>query len=90
MDPLHPIIPVPVNIPPVMPAPSAGRISREQRERARQQPKDKEGPECSEDRLYDERSEEERSEEDLPPRSRTYDYEPEDEPDDGSHIDVTV
>lgn len=29
MDPIHPIIPQPPNIPPVTPAPTAGRIDRE-------------------------------------------------------------
>jgi len=29
MDPIHPILPQPVNIPPVMPSQGAGRISRD-------------------------------------------------------------
>jgi hypothetical protein len=29
MDPLHPIVPVPPNIPPVTPAPMAGTVNRE-------------------------------------------------------------
>jgi hypothetical protein len=29
MDPLHPIVPVPPNIPPVTPAPMAGGVSRD-------------------------------------------------------------
>jgi hypothetical protein len=34
MDPIHPIIPVPPNIPPVTPAPLIGRIDREDRRRS--------------------------------------------------------
>jgi hypothetical protein len=34
MDPIHPIIPLPPNIPPVTPAPLIGRIDREDRRRA--------------------------------------------------------
>jgi hypothetical protein len=29
MDPLHPIVPVPPNIPPVTPAPTAGAVNRD-------------------------------------------------------------
>jgi hypothetical protein len=31
MDPLHPILPQPLNIPPVMPSTKAGRIDRDSR-----------------------------------------------------------
>ena len=31
MDPIHPILPVPLNIPPVMPSTGAGRIDRDGR-----------------------------------------------------------
>lgn len=31
MDPIHPILPQPLNVPPVMPAPSVGRINRDGR-----------------------------------------------------------
>lgn len=33
MDPIHPIIPVPLNIPPVTAAPLSGRIDRDDRRR---------------------------------------------------------
>ena len=29
MDPIHPILPQPVNIPPVMPSPGVGRVDRD-------------------------------------------------------------
>ncbi len=34
MDPIHPIVPQPPNIPPVTPPPTAGRIDRDGRSRA--------------------------------------------------------
>jgi hypothetical protein len=37
MDPIHPIVPQPPNIPPVTPAPTAGPIDRDSRRRREQE-----------------------------------------------------
>jgi len=83
MDPLHPIIPVPLNIPPVQPPPSVGRISRDQRERARP------GPQDEDDDGGDERDQE-RPDEGPARRSRGYEDDLDGETGGGSHIDVTA
>jgi hypothetical protein len=46
MDPIHPILPQPVNIPPVMPPPKVGRIDRERRPRddRREEPDERKTP----------------------------------------------
>lgn len=83
MDPLHPIIPVPLNIPPVQPPPGVGRISRDQRERGRPGPRDEDDDE-GDDRDH------ERPADGPARRSRGYGDDLDDETAGGSHIDVTA
>jgi hypothetical protein len=74
MDPLHPILPVPPNIPPVLPPPSVGRVN----------PDAGRGGDDSE-RPRRERRKDEYQEDDLPLDAELG---PDDEP--RPHIDITA
>jgi hypothetical protein len=80
MDPIHPIIPVPPNIPPVTPAPMIGRVDRDR-------PRSGAGEDKRRRR---------RAQDDRDPAARYdggLDYaadDPDDEDDTGLHINVTA
>ena len=80
MDPLHPILPVAVNIPPVMPPPSVERVKRDAGRGGRQQreaSEDSDGdPDYYDGDYYDDEPDED------PPRD--------DRDDPGLHIDITA
>ncbi len=54
MDPIHPILPQPVNLPPILPASRLGRIDRDQRERRNPQQDEPEPDEREDDDLQGE------------------------------------
>jgi hypothetical protein len=83
MDPLHPIVLVPPNIPPVMPAPNVGRVNRDRQQRGRGEQDPQQEPSPDKEPAEDEST--------ALPRRRTYGYGDDDEPDGGRpRLDITA